>query len=206
MERAITTFDWIGRSLLRAQIPFTLIDGESILEMDDEQLAEFNGIIFPQRANPPQEVISRLHQAWGTEENEGQKRIHFATEVDLFNTPEDVTIRTAGIAGPRLSMEPANEWIAEGTFMRDGRMIFLIANVDGNPYSGTATLRSPNVGKWENLSFPTDGWNALNPQTGEIRPLSLERGEDNTLRLPLSLGERETILLISPPIPSVSTP
>ncbi len=206
MEKAIASFTSIGEALTRAQIPFTLVDGESILEMGDEQLAEFNGILFPQEANPPQEVISRLHQVWEPKGNEGEEQFLFATEEAPLNSPEEVSLQTAGIAGPRFSVEPVNEWITEGTFTREDRMIFLIANLNGDPYSGTATLRSPNVGKWENLSFPTDGWNALNPQTGEIRPLSLQGGKENALQFPLSLGERETIVLISPPIPSVPAP
>ena len=203
MNIATHSFVAIGRALMRAQIPFTVIDADSINELSDERLSEFTGIIFPREANAPQSVNQKLASAWKISKSgvvllTDAERFMSANAERAYEAPEDFADSFAAKSSPRLTLSPASDHLTEGGFERDGRLVFLLANLYGDAYTGTVTLTTPSVGKFAEKTFAADGWTAMNPQTGEIAPLAVTANESGALTFPLELKERQTILIVAP--------
>ena len=202
MNAATSSFVGIGRALMRAQIPFTVIDGDSILELADERLAAYTGILFPRESNPPQNVRDRLEKVWQISAAEkesagGAARFMTAGAEDPCDTPEAVAESFAASAGPRLAISPASDHLTEGVFARDGRLIFLTANLYGDAYSGTVSMTTPEFGPFAGKKYSSEGWAVMDPQTGEVKPLAVSLN-DGKITFPLELTERESLLVVSP--------
>ena len=203
MQAATGSFVAIGRGLMRSQIPFTVIDGETILELPPERLDEFTGIVFPQNANPAQDVQQKLWEAWKIPVRGGiactadAARFMTATPETPFDSPETLAESFAPKAGPRLCIAPASDALTQGVFERDGRLVFLLANLSHERYVGTATLTMPSVGKFAERKIAHQDWTAMNPQTGEIKPLDTTDGGE-TISFSLELSPRETALIVAP--------
>lgn len=202
MTAATRSFIGIGRALMRAQIPFTVIDGDSIRELADERLADYTGIIFPRESNPPQDVRERLERVWkiaatGEASADDAARLTAATAERPYETPEAAAEAVGSAAGTRLAITPASDYLTEGVFVRDGRLVFLMANLYGDAYTGNVTLVMPKFGPFADKEISADGWSVLNPQTGAATPLTVTRA-DGKITFPLTLAARETLLLIAP--------
>lgn len=204
MNIAAGSFVAIGRALMRSQIPFTVIDADSIAELSNERLAEFTGIIYPWESNPPQSVNEKLAAAWKIPAA-GQmsaaadvQRFMSAAAERAYEAPENFADSFVAKASARLEIAPASDHLTEGVFERDGRLIFLLSNLYGDTYTGTVTLVLPSVGPFAEKTFAAFGWTAMNPQTGEIAPLSVTTNENGALTFALELKARQTILIVAP--------
>ncbi|MBQ3387770.1 MAG: hypothetical protein IJG60_00990 [Thermoguttaceae bacterium] len=186
MTLAIESFVAIGTALTRAQIPFTVIDGESIAELDPERLAQWNAVILPQESAPPVEVLDRLARAWGEGLPEESPRFFFADREKPLDSAEAVSRALDAAARPRLKCEPGFDYLAQGVFQREGKLIVLLANVWGDPWEGTVQLAS-------DRAVSNQVWGVMDPQTGEVGEL-----EQNGGKARLRLDARQTLLLVIP--------
>ena len=184
MTRAVNSFVAIGTALTRAQIPFTVIDGESVSELSEERLRDWNAVIVPDSADPPAEILDRLTRAWSAPKDSG--RFLYADAENPLDTPAAVAAALETAARPRLLCEPAFDYLAQGTFLRDGKLIVLLVNTWGDPWEGTVRLTS------DSPVSPAP-WGTLDPQTGEVGSLEQNGGETR-----LRLDARQTLLLVIP--------
>ncbi len=60
LRETVRSFDAVGQSLCRSQIPFTLIDSQSIVELGRDRLSKFSGIVFRNTRFPRRERSRRL--------------------------------------------------------------------------------------------------------------------------------------------------
>ena len=184
MTRAVRSFVGIGTALTRAQIPFTVIDGESIAELSEERLRDWNAVIVPDSADPPAEVLDRLARAWNVSKN--SDRFLYAGGDTALDDPEAVSAALGAAARPRLVCEPRFDYLAQGTFERDGKLIVLLTNTWGDPWEGNVRLAC-------GTAISPAPWGTLNPQTGEVGSLEQSGGEAR-----LRLDARQTLLLVIP--------
>ena len=172
-QRIVGSFNRLGQTLLRSQVPFALIDHEflakarvrsgGMLAIKDQRL---EAILLPQDVELPPDaarVIERFRQRGGK-----------------------VIADTGKLAGPALCdmlrpafrLTPACDRVVLGRFLRDGREILLLVNVGRQTYAGRLTVAGG--AKWQ----------ALDPATGSVVPAETEGG------CRLSLAPRQTLLLV----------
>ena len=193
MSKVLGSFERIGQTLMHAQIPFTLIDGESILELSDEQLADCTVLIVPDSAEVPQEALDRLANIW----RDLDERIIRASDDHPYNAPELLPESVVRFGAPRLELTTPSDAITEGVFYRDGRLIFLLANLTDTERDAGSALVLPKYGRFGTYAYGTDGWARLNPQTGECDALAAG-DEDGAVKFRISLAPFETILVTAP--------
>lgn len=208
-ERARNTersFGGIGMTLLRAQIPFLLVDAQTLGELADNQagkknpnsrtvlkLSDFSGLVLS--ANAPADV------------NAGTLPIFRVDGNEAAFTPEKIAETLASVTGPRLILDPPSPHVALGTFVRDGQLIFALVNTGTSEWSGTVQTAFPKNCAFDGETFQFDkegtvpfgsgsSLTRLDPATGEIVPL--EKLNDQAAA-PLSLASYATALLIVEP-------
>ena len=191
-QETVRSFDEIGLALCRAQIPFTIIDTESILSLSKEDLAKFTGILYPLHSAPSKEVTGKLEKCLG---KSNDKFGLFAETEKKITSAATIASVADELAGPHLRTAPAGENLFCGTFERDGRTIYMIVNLGKDAYEGTATLAGVN----HPVIKKDDKWSAMNPSDGtiaEVKPI--ESKAAGVFALPVKLRPRETTLLVSP--------
>jgi len=177
-QRIVGSFMRLGRTLQRSQIPFALVDHEKLAgatARPDGKLAigdhAFEAVILPDGVKLPAdagEVVDRFRQ------NGGQVLADKPPEMGL--TPE----RLMDAIGPAYRFSPPSDHIALGQYVRDGRQVLLVANVDREAYRGHVT------------SGAVKAWEQMDPAGGTIRPVAPDEGG----RVPLDLGPRQAVLLV----------
>ena len=187
------SFNMIGQSLVRAQIPFTLIDGQSIMELSDKQLADYTALIVPNSAEVSQEALDRLDGVW---RNSGA-RVFYANDEHPYNTPELLPEDVVRCGAPRLALTTPSDAITEGVFCRDGRLIFQLTNLTDTACDASSTLVLPKFGPFSTRAYGTDGWARLDPQTGESAPLAAS-AEEGTVKFNISVAPFQTVFVVAP--------
>jgi hypothetical protein len=166
-QKLVRSFNRLGQTMQRSQIPFALIDYEHLAEAGvtgdghlDIKGRRFTSLVLPSDVQLPtaaEKVVKRFKKKGGRVVSDGGK----------FEAVR-----------PALSIAPSSEKIVVGNFLRDGRRILLVLNVDTNSYQGE-------------LSISGD-WQALDPSSGEIRPAA-KSGHGG---IQVSLGSNQAVLLV----------
>lgn len=206
MRDAARSLLTIGSALCSAQIPFLLVDGETVGELAANtvspgkggrtvrSVADYSGILYPA----------------GIERAAEKKSAADLPEIFASDLPEEDRARKAAeaaapLAGPRLVFDPPESRLGLGAFVRDGRLVFLVVNASKKEYRGTARVILPKGASFDGRRFrfdgksngkpiPTDGvWSVLNPIDGAAAVISAENSA-----FPLQLGTGESLLLVSP--------
>jgi hypothetical protein len=177
-QRIVGSFSRLGQILQRSQIPFTIIDHEHLAAAKpagDGSLRigshRFTTLLVPADATlppPAAKVAEQLREAGGRVVPDGGG--------------SDTAVQKGVIAAirPASRLSPASDRITLGSFVRDGRRIFLLVNVGKQPYQGKIAVK------------PAGNWHLLDPADGSIRPA--ERADDDHLKLLLS--PRQAVLLV----------
>lgn len=172
----VRSFVRIGQTLQRRQIPFILVDHEhlakaiikppGVLQMGN---AEVRALAFPQGVELPSEaqaVVSEFAARNGiVVHDRPEQPINLNTVISLFK--------------PAPVIEPANERIVLGRFVRDGHVVLVLVNVGREPYRGQ--LRGAGG----------DRWDLLDPAGGAVREVVSVEGS-----LPIELQPLQTLLLV----------
>ncbi|MBQ6619506.1 MAG: DUF1080 domain-containing protein [Thermoguttaceae bacterium] len=193
MTKAIESFVQVGRALMRAQIPFTLIDGQSIMELSDKDLAGCTSMIIPNSADVPQKVLDRLDALW----QDCGTRIFRAGDEHPYSSPELLPEEIVRFGAPRLELITVGDAITEGVFHRDGRLIFQLTNLTDAAWDASSRLVLPKYGPFSTRAYGTDGWAKLDPKTGQCTPLAAA-AEDGTVKFNLTLNNFETVFVVAP--------
>jgi hypothetical protein len=180
-QRIVASFGRLGQVLQRSQIPFAMIDHESLAAAKpgpDGSLAigqhRFTTLVLPAGVELPQPaaaVVERFRAQGGRVAAEG-------------NSPGSLS-QAALVAAirPVWRIAPACNSIAMGSFVRDGRRILLVANVGRNAYQGRLSVA------------PRGDWQILDPADGTIRPA--EHADADHLKL--ALRPRQALLVVQGP-------
>ena len=200
------SFRFIGIALSKAQIPFLVVDKQTLGELAENEagsknphsrtvrkLSDFSGLILS--ANAPEDVSAGTLPRFCADGNEAA----FA--------PETIAETLASAAGPRLLLDPPTQEIALGAFVRDNALIFTLVHTGSEPWSGTARLALPSqcafsdgrfhFGQEGTIPFgPDSTLTRLNPATGEIaQPEKL----DSTAAMTVTIEPNETAIFIVEP-------
>lgn len=176
-RRIVGSFNRLGTSLTRAQIPFCLVDDEFLAKaaIRRGRLAirqyGFRAIVIPDGVElPPSagDLLERFQAAGGLV-------LHDAVPQQLDAT------RLKTILDPAYGLEPATESIVLGRFRRDGRTVVVLVNAGTSAWDGR--LRADRSGTWT----------LLEPASGVTRAVE---AMGNAIRV--SLQPMETLLLASP--------
>ncbi len=154
-----------GQLLQRNQIPFNLVDHETLEDMtlgDDGALETaghaFEVLLLPEGVVPPESVSEKLKAF----ETQGGLVVRGPWSVE---NPADQIRRAAGLP---YRITPARETVCLGHFSRDGRDILVLANVSETAYEGV--LAGIPEASAVSLLNPTDGGIAgAEPTEGGIR-------------------------------------
>jgi hypothetical protein len=166
-QRIVNSFNRWGQSLQRNQVPFTLVDHESLAAMSlsaEGRLVSgkhaFRALVLPVGVELPEAVAKHVEEF-------GRRGGIIVRGEEAGTSPSAIqkTVR------PRYTLSPANERIALGEFDRDGKAVLLVVNVGGKAYEGT--LQGEVAGEWQ----------SLDPASGEARPIA-RSGESISLNLP----------------------
>lgn len=206
MRDAAMSLMTIGGALCSAQIPFLLVDDETLGELAANgeapgtggrtvrTAADYSGILYPTGI----ERGAKSATAAGLPEM-------FAKDFPEENRAQKAAEAAASLAGPRLVFDPPANRLGLGAFVRDGRLVFLVVNASKEAYDGTARVNLPKGASFDGERFrfdgqadaptiPVDGvWSALNPTDGGAAAISSDGGA-----LPLRLEAGESLLLVSP--------
>ncbi len=178
-QRIVRSFNRLGQTLQRNQVPFVLIDHEFLSGAKVEpngRLAikdhTYRSLVLPEDVELPEAaaaVVEQFRKAGG--------RVIVDTSTARLTGPMLVDA-----VKPAYRFSPASDRITLGQFVRDGRRILLVVNVSQEAYTGQLTA---------DTSRP---WQQLDPATGEIRLAQAEAG-----KLRLSLAPRQAVLLVEGP-------
>ncbi|MBP5621707.1 MAG: hypothetical protein J6X44_06810, partial [Thermoguttaceae bacterium] len=186
-QQIVHSFNTIGAGLSRVQTSFCLIDRDTLKNLtndpsDSEEANRlkgmFTGVIFPRWSE-------KIDYGW-TDPN---FREYWVEEDKPLDAWEDVARELGAFSGPRLTPEPSAPNLIEGTFEREGRLVFLLSNADSVDWSGT--LRMTGVGA--DVSFASEPWTVLDPQSGSICSF-----EADDFSFPVKLAGRQTLFFVSP--------
>jgi hypothetical protein len=175
-QRIVNSFSRWGQSLQRNQVPFTLVDHESLAAMSlsaDGRLVvgkhTFRAVVLPVEAELPEAVAKQIE--------EFGRRGGIVVRGEGAGTSPNANIQKT--IRPRYTLSPANERIALGEFDRDGKGVLLVVNVGGKAYEGA--LQGDVAGDWQ----------SLDPASGETRPIA--RGGES---ISLKLAPRQATILV----------
>lgn len=178
-QRLVGSFQRLGQTLQRSQIPFTLIDHENLaqarVQSDGSLLiarGRYRAIVLPEGVELPDEagaVVERFAERGGRVLCDG------ADGATRSSQPLKAALQ------PAFTIHPASPRIALGRFVRDGRKIVVLVNVGGQPYKGRLMAKT------------SSDWLTADPATGAVRPAP--RGEDGLL--PLALDARQTRVFVA---------
>lgn len=206
IQQLDNSYNAIGSSLVKSQIPFLAIDRQTLQELTSKEnkgrtkavCEDFSGIIAPQNGPLP-EFHWPINSFIRIQSEEG----------DLLNTPIHVAKAVEKCAGPRFVFSPANECLAFGAFVRDGRLIFMVSNSKNESWSGKAVFTFPKgmsfekgikfdgkgTGSDQLNQFAQKSWTVLNPENGAIT--SVDPLPDGS-GFPVHLDGFKSLLFVSP--------
>jgi hypothetical protein len=178
-RRIVESFNRLGRSLQRAQIPFALIDHQHLAAATVQPggrlnagSGTFDAVLLPDGADFPPEAQSTVRAV-------GVPPVRVVRDETKTPGPTKDALRLW--FRPAHRIVPDSDQIACGEFTRDGRTILLLVNVGREPYRGR--LQTDMAGPWC----------VLNPATGDIRGVV----RDEKSGVELTLAPHEATLLIS---------
>ncbi|MDR0870467.1 MAG: hypothetical protein LBN39_06705 [Planctomycetaceae bacterium] len=121
LQEIIQSFDRLGSTLVRYQIPFIIVDGQGLKDWIQKNPNGTKTVFVPQNVSLPDEV----KQPGITEVRDGNF--------------------TAGLEPLREKFEPASEFLSFGKFHRNGKTIYVVYNADDKPYQGTLKMNGVKV-------------------------------------------------------------
>lgn len=178
-QRLVGSFQRLGQTLQRSQIPFTLIDHENLaqarVQSDGSLLiagGRYRAIVLPEGVELPGEagaVVERFAERGGRVLRDGAAQ---------SSQPLKAALQ------PAFAIRPASPRIALGQFVRDGRKIVVLVNVGGQPYKGHLIVET------------SSDWLAADPATGAVRPAP--RGEDGPVSVALDARQTRVFVQVPP--------
>ncbi len=212
MRQAFYSFNELGDALSRAQIPFIIADSKKIEQIiansagrnessrTKAKCSQFSGIIYPVN-------VERQNFKW---KYKNFPEI-YAKPGDGLNDWKKMAETVRNFAGPRMIFRGnGSDLLSFGSFVRDGKLIFVLANSNDKEFVGKAAFASPDsmsfdkqTGKFlfngqkmdpDKLTILQSGtWTVLYPSNGSVGELVPE-GSDFAIRL----APFQTVLLVSP--------
>ena len=177
-QHIVQSFMRLGQTLQRSQIPFALVDHETLASATADAGGElaiadhrFGALVVPEQAKLPPEaadVVDRFRQSGGRVLVDGPPETALTAE------------RLTAAIRPAFRVSPRSDRIALGQFTRDGRAILLVVNVGREGYQGQIT------------SHAVKAWQRMDPASGAVRPLS----PDEAGNVPVKLAPRQAVLLV----------
>ena len=175
-QRIVRSFEHLGQTLQRNQIPFALIDHERLASAGvekDGSLAihghRFRSLLLPADVElppPAARVVDELRKKGG--------RVLTDRAAAQLSGPTIVeTVK------PPYQISPRSPYIAAGHFLRDGRRVVLLANVGREAYQGHLEVGA------------AEDWLILDPSTGTVTPTKASSGA-----IRVSLESRHAIVLV----------
>ncbi len=176
VQQLIGSFQRIGQTLQRSQIPFTLIDHEHLegaAVTSSGQLGigrqTYRTLILPEAAElpgPAAAVVEQFRAAGGSV---------------LQSDPDHPRSDLVNLVNPDLRLHPSTSQIAVGSFHRDDRAVLILVNVGGREYQGHL------------VQAAGASWLQLDPATGTIsRATRNDQGN-----VSLAFAPRQTWILVS---------
>jgi len=178
-RRIVNSFQRLGQMLVRAQIPFLIVDHEHLATArvrEDGLLSikglPFRALILAEECELPPPAASVV-QEWRAR---GGKVLVDASGSELGGQALSAAIE------PPFRLEPPSERIVLGSFLRRDRRALLLVNVGRDAYRGELAAREGGV------------WEMLDPATGAVEPAAkTEKGG-----VALDLAARKTLVLLGP--------
>ncbi|HUT93358.1 MAG TPA: hypothetical protein VMY37_28095 [Thermoguttaceae bacterium] len=177
-QHIVQSFMRLGQTLQRSQIPFALVDHETLASATADAGGElaiadhrFGALVVPEQAKlPPEaaEVVDRFRQSGG--------RVLVDQPPEAAATAE----RLVDAIRPPHRISPRSDRIALGQFTRDGRAILLIVNVGQEASEGAIT------------SDTVKAWHRMDPAAGAIRAVAA----DEAGNVQVKLAPRQAVLLV----------
>lgn len=165
-QRVVRSFDRLGWTLVRSQVPFILADAEALAAARAGASGlvvagrAFRAAIVPEGCELPEGAAAALAEF---------RASGGAVLVDAAASPlSGAKIREA--LQPRFRLDPPSEAIVLGAFDRGGRRALLLVNVGGAPYEGR--LCAAASGEWVRLDPASGSAVAAAPREGAL-PLAL---------------------------------
>jgi hypothetical protein len=175
-QRIVRSFDQLGQTLQRNQVPFALIDHERLAAArvaSDGSLAigehRFRALLLPADVELPPPA-ARVVDEWRGKGG----RVFVDRSAARLSGPAIIDA-----VKPPYRLSPQSPYIAAGHFLRDGRRVILLVNVGREAYQGHLQVGAA-----------ADGL-ILDPSTGGVAPAMAQSG---TIRV--SLASRQAIVLV----------
>ena len=151
---------------------------------------EFSGIIYPK-------TVEKKKYSWN---NKDLTEI-YASEIAGTANADSVQKAVSKMAGPRLVLDPPNQKIALGSFVRDGHFVFILTNTNDAAYSGKFSFEFPKSmslneekvrfgGSEKKFEFQGGTWTIWDPVTGKQKTLP-----GRTAAQTMTLDKFETLLI-----------
>jgi hypothetical protein len=179
-QQIVSSFMRLGRTLQRSQIPFCLVDHETLARCTvtaDGRLKiasqNFAALILPacvELPGPAATTVERFERAGG------------CVLVDSGTMPLNAA-SLCEMLKPDYRFAPPSDRIVLGCFFRGSHSVLLVVNVGNQPYAGRLAVSG------------AANWWRLEPTNGTIGAL----GKSPVDGLPMSLAAREAIFLLSAP-------
>lgn len=205
MRAVDLAFHSLGGALVRCQIPFIVVDDQSIRELIDNGAGkktgsrtvrsdfDFSGIIYP-------EVVEKKNYNWN---NKNLIEVYSSRDIKGKTDADSVKLAVSSMAGPRLVLDPPSQKVALGSFVRDGKFVFVLACADEKGYKGNVSFDCPKSmnfdgkkirfnGAGSEYKIPSGDWTVLHPENGAIEKVSVKD------KMPIDLKCFQTVLLITP--------
>ena len=179
------SFNTLGAGLSRNQTSFYVVDRDTLksLEKSPENADEavrlkgkFSSVIFPSGSE-------KFHYDW----EDPSLKEYWVDDNNPIENWEDVVRDLGDLSGPRLASEPSAPALIEGTFEREGRLIFVVLNSDKKEWQGV--LRMKGVEK----TFESTVWTLIEPKTGVVETFDASENA-----FPIHLNEWQTMIFVSP--------
>ena len=175
-QRIVRSFEQLGQTLQRNQVPFALIDHERLASArveNDGSLAihghRFRSLLLPADVELPP-LAARVVDQW----RQTGGRVLADRAAARLSGPAMVEA-----VKPPYQLSPRSPSIAAGHFLRDGRRVILLANVGREGYRGQMEVGA------------AGDWLLLDPSTGAVTPAKAPSGA-----IRVSLESRHAIILV----------
>lgn len=177
-QRLVQSFNRLGQTLQRHQVPFALVDHEQLARATvapDGRLElagrRFKAILLPDDAElptPAADTLAGFEKRGGTLLRDGADKRALSAQ-EMLHTLQ-----------PRYRLSPPHQAIALGQYSRDGRAVLILVNVGSSAYRGTLIGPAPGT------------WVTLDPASGKIAQAQATPAAG----LPLELAPAATVLLV----------
>ncbi len=176
----VRSFDHLGQTLQRSQVPFALVDHEWLAAagvLDGGTLAvkdrRFRTLVLPADVELPPKaatVVEQFRKKGGRVLSDGPAgKLAAPAVIEAIKPP--------------CRLSPRSEQIAAGCFVRDGRRILLLVNVGRQAYQGHLATDAAGA------------WHVMDPATGAVQPAQTTAAGQPAL----SLAPRQALLLVHGP-------